>query len=532
MKLFIPLVVFLLGFSTSLGSASANSKSPSATVEAEWSGGGWKIQRDVGDEVSATLSVMSGERSQTVQGVQQTLAEKSVWVFWLAASKPTDEKTIVLEFTLFFLGTAEETEKLKTFARAVSTAVFESYADTNRIPNLSEAQKARQGTILAGAKIDELIEASEIAKLTISGVSAYQHILEQLGMRQSETGEWELTQEGFVTLREFLDFERAEWFESALTARPPKHPCLKGSEDPEEQLLRCTQAFIAEGTKLQSALSGATHPQLDLILNNSSLKTNDPGALATSLIRVPEPSEDSPSAALRAPYDKLVPAVANELATLATLSPLPRESLEALDATWWIARRASAEAYLAVQDAKWEEKFVGDLDLQRVEVDQRTTDNAELEVSPGNPRFFFSTGLVTTFLDDSVKMGMPIMASICLTPAGCVTNGTYNGTGFWSNLGQHSSLDIAINAVTFGKEEPRFSSPNFLIGAGFSPIFATHVSVGASLFENAQTHRVNAAPYISLTLDLVDGKAILGGLGVSNPQVTPITTSSAQGASP
>ena len=135
---------------------------------------------------------------------------------------------------------------------------------------------------------------------------------------------------------------------------------------------------------------------------------------------------------------------------------------------------------------------------------------------PGNPRFFVSTGVVATDLQDRWKLALPVLVSVCLSPHGCETKATYNTK---TDGGQYLSVDLGIKTVFLGDNDPRESKPSFLLGLGITPVYATHFSFGMNAFENNQTAKANLAFYVAVTLDLINGKDILGELGVGKPKV-------------
>ena len=468
-------------------------------VTAEWSNGGWRVHRLAGSEEKVTLKLKSDQQVRSIAG------EKfgKHWVFWVASEKPKDEASVELEFVL---ETKLKNGKvdLTTFAQKVSDEVFATYTEQFNTQNdLSIEAKRESAAQLAGSKVNELMAAKPLSDLTIDGSPAAEQVLLRMGFRKDDQGHWEVSERALETLRQILEYKMVQWTQTQLFATAPDLPCVK-VKDFESQLNACA-------TELRKLLDQMPPPRLaeaDKFLADTEIEAGQAWTVAVDLtVTAKEPP------GLAKGYEYWIE-LAKKLEDQDKVDP---KVLQHAGALIWIVQRAYWNQNANQLKEQLAKMLIDGAKLARLTVDKRTKDTANITIVPGNPRFFFSTGPVFMFLDDRVKMGLPLMASICASMNGCDSDGLFGGASPAS--GQVISLDVGVNATTFGKSEPRLGKPTFLVGGGVNLVYAAHASVGAALFENPQSGRTNAALYLSLTLDLVDGKDILGGLGVSKPQV-------------
>jgi hypothetical protein len=476
------------------------------------------------------------------------------WTFAITEKIPTDA-FVSLEFNVFVglanSDRASANTQLVKFATDVQEAVKTSFDAA--VDKTSSVTTGRWEVLLpiftaeARKRVSALArQATNLGGFYSEGVPAVEAILRKSHFQkvvsdpsQPANADWEPTPQALDDLKSFnppaaqqLDNARKEIVEYEASAE--LGTCLGQPKS----------SFKAGGTALlrEAALKACFNQLLDSAKaagipddnpDFAALKAVDQTKIVASLVNLPPANVDTRLIKLRGPIDALLgkideaktaaeqKAKADKKAAPASASKAFKNFVDAQGALNYIAA-LEIEQVNTIEGWKLEEsrKFVPDPAKLVTELSfaRQATASQLLKVKPGKPRFFISTGVAVTSLNDDPwadpnKLSIPILVSICWSPAGCESKGFGSG----GHPLDYVSTDVGVNTVYLGTKNPRQGSPSFLFGLGVTPIYATHVSVGMNLFENPQTSRANVAAYVALTINVVDGAGILGALGMGKP---------------
>ncbi|HET7542192.1 MAG TPA: hypothetical protein VFK05_20130 [Polyangiaceae bacterium] len=489
------------------------------------------------------------------------------WTFAIPEKIPTDA-FVSLEFNVFVpvADQADAQAKLLPFARSVHDAVHESFDVA--VSKTSSLTAGRWEVLLpiftaeARKRVSALARQANLGAYYAEGVPAVEAILRKSHFQKVMSGDpnepanvdWEPTPQALDDLKKFGTPAAQElrsahdkiknYRESSDSAEclGPKTAFDGGGNAPQREaaLKACFKQLLdsAQAAGLprdNAAVSDDLKKARQKSLND--LSAVDQNKIVESLVNFP-PGADSLLIKLQPQIDTVLRAIKDASADdeqAAKKAPANRVAREAA-----IKTSTALKSYIDAQGAldfvaaleieqkqtidAWELQVSGEfvpapdkLVIQLTFARQATASQL-LKVKPGKPRFFISTGIAVTSLNnepwgDPNKLSIPVLVSICWSRAGCESKGFGSG----GHPLDYVSTDLGVNTVFLGQKNPRQGTPSFLFGLGLTPIYATHVSVGMNLFENPQTSQANVAAYVALTINVVDGAGILGALGMGKP---------------
>jgi hypothetical protein len=537
-------------------------------------GDGWIVMRKrCPTETGATLSYRIGNgAARSVPGQKGATG----WTFGIAEKVPTDA-FVKLEFRVLGPLTgakaAKASKALDEFVKALESAVKRSF---DRAVEATQGARAEgRADLLAGAfksearaEVGKLLAATALEEYYYDDVRATDVVLEKAGFTRLGEGDWEPTAASMENLRQAsLAPARALWNARAeLENKNVRAACLGDASSlvkseeaaPRERALETCLASLSEaGKKTAVALSKDVEfkkkaagndpsklqllagPEQDLLQVGAAAAFFQ-GLKAADAVSIPSLSSPAPPAAgASAPpaggetTSGLKKSV--EDASVRILSAASSETITKIDPS---IKQGAVDANNGVKyvvallvDARLRpalaqqtvDKFVPtDAALQGLRTFTRAGLATEFAtVSRPKPRFFVSTGVVATWLNgqhsDPWKLSLPVLVSVCWSPFGCETK----GIGMGGNAATYVSFDLGVKTIFLGERDPREAAPSFLAGLGFTPFYATHVSVGINVFDNPQPPQhghVNVGLYTSVTLDVISGGDILGAIGLAKPE--------------
>ena len=502
-------------------------------VKVTSAGNGWVVTREAcTGEKDAELTYSHGDKAPTT--VAGKLTDK-IWSFAIP-DKIEENELLRLEFRVVSTpAVAVQNDAHRVFAAQLRGEVKAAYDDAVKIA--LQASPETQDTILktqfsaaARKRVGELLKRTKLDAYVTKSETGFQPwteaVLSKAKFRKIGTGDWEPSDAVLDELKIWSDADSQLLADAKKigSSTPPSAGCFGGSApnsasttSVQNQALKACVTALATSAKI---LAGAKDANA---LKFSTLSDAEPAALAEQLVRASgTEAAGRGSAFLRKSYSDALqkleqvqpkaaqPAAQGEfndseqavlyLAALRIVSTLQPKAVALDDAL-----NPAPGALLALSTFT-RENLLGEV----------------FKIEPAKPRFFVSTGVVVTSLNsgigDPFKLSVPVLVSICLSPNGCETK----GIGAKGTPGMYVSADLGVKTFWIGSRNPRESAPSFLVGLGFTPIYATHIGIGVNAFENPQTSRANFAPYLSVTVDVVDGKDILGSLGIAPPKAEPI----------
>jgi hypothetical protein len=495
-------------------------------------GSGWVVTRDAcAGEKEAQLAYSHGDKaSGTVAG---KLTDKT-WSFAIP-EKIEENELLRLEFRIASTPASPvKTEPQRAFASQLRDGVNAAFDDAVKIalqasPATQEAVLKAQFSLAARKRVGDLLKRAQLdayVTKTDAGLQPWtEAVLSKAGFHKLGAGDWEPGDAVLDKLKAWSSPDSQLFSDArARSTTPPSAVCLAGpapdSKAPpavQNAVLKSCVTALASSAK---ALAGAKDANA---LTFSTLSEEDPAALAKLLVRV-----DATEAAGRGSVF-LRKIYSDALQKLELVQARPAQKAEQAQfneserAVLYLAAQQVAAALQPKVDAVNDALIPAEDTLLELSVFVRENLLGEVfKIEPAKPRFFVSTGVVVTSLNsgigDPYKLAVPVLVSICLSPNGCETK----GIGAKGSPGMYVSADLGVKTFWIGTRNPRENAPSFLFGLGFTPIYATHIGIGVNAFDNPQTSRANFAPYLSVTVDVVDGKDILGSLGIAPPKAEPI----------
>lgn len=515
-------------------------------VSVEAHEGGWIVSRvaETGETACSLKFWYDGFAPRVIEG---SLTDGK-WTFGITEKMP-DSAVVSFEFTTLtpVADKARARAQLSEFLAQLGEVLHTSSTDASKGATDREIAKAAY-IVKARAAISELLKKSPLStysvKVGTGRRAAPAVILAKGGLNEVGSGQWEPTDKTEEQLA-VLWGDEAVAYQLVLTdlKRVPQTACLGDTKalgavgtDADEKVKAarrnafraCLKAFVETSNKVlaDDAIAKNTAAQSKLKALVTSLEQ-----LSTPLLADKAKVEDyvdadgskaDPNAAnarrLAAPLSTRIDALFMELpATPAALAALRNDAFSSLAGVRFVAALMSEAAVHAAFEKKIETALGPDWNASSL-VSLFTYDGVAKDLfkaKPARPRFFVSTGVAATHLQDRWKLALPVLVSICFSTGGCETKAMYNT----KSGADYVSLDLGIKTVFLGDQDPRERAPSFLLGLGFTPLYATHFSLGMNAFENPQTSQANMAFYLSVTLDVINGKDILGELGIGKPQV-------------
>lgn len=496
--------------------------------------GGLTVTRKVcASEVTQSLVYSFGAVRNEIEG---TKVGDDTWTFGITEKIP-DDSLLKLEFHVWMNAADPKKARvaLDSFSQAlrdaVAAAAQAAMDKTKAVPG-----DARWTAFVAlfreeaTANVKKLLATHKLP-YRAGKVSAAEFILDKAKFEKTAAGEWVPGAEAIDALKASIPpaaalLLNAETRIAGYTPPNPALPCLGDATKlptdlaaRQTALASCLKSLLSDASKAKvpeadlaalKELSTKTDAEVATVLVNATTIELRPTAKNVNTQLFSEDYKERLMVAASAPKDtdkSLSGPLAADNAALLYLAALQVESV-----TRPVLTKLLADEFLP-QEVQVELVF-----LRAAQAHQL------VRVVNGKPRFFVSTGVAVTSLDSSPgndpnKLTIPVLVSVCFSHAGCETKGMGSG----GTATSYMSLDLGVNAVFLGQKNPRQGTPSFLFGAGFTPLYATHVSLGVNIFENPQTSQANVAPYIALTLDVVDGAGILGALGIGKPTAQKIS---------
>ena len=511
---------------------------------------GWVVLRVAcPNEKAAVLSYSYGDTSKVVEG---KLADGS-WAFGIAEKIP-DDAVIKLQFrVLLDSGDAKAVQaKLSDFASKLRDTVKASY-DESVAKTKGTPPSDRWSVLLPVFMAEARSKVTALAKVTelpyfADKIPAVEFILQKGHFQKLPNSDWEPTPEILHDLENAGGPVAQELWNARAKVKDynptPAPACLSGDKQSIESgtkdardkaLANCLKALIVSADHLQVAKND--------VATLKPLASLSDANIAKKIVNLPDvdaaSKQGAESGLFLPPYAGAVENISMALPEILHEKSKTRlEDAKTALGAWEALDFVAAREVIDQIGPAWQKKLDNPVLPDITEVLQAITITREAQASqlfrkrPALPRFFLSTGVAVTSLDntpgkDPNKLSIPILASICWSSSGCQTKGVGSGMGVFTYL----SADLGVKLAFLGEKNPRESSPSFLAGLGVTPIYATHLSIGINAFDNPQTKRVNVAPYLSITLDLVNGADILGALGMGKPSVEPIGSSKPEGGS-